>query len=288
MKYKFIDRLNNFIGKYHSFIRYILKLKSKKITIPKGYKKTFGDNFKKDLDLKKWRLGQPWGNFHSRLLNQYYDTEGKQSFTENSYLNLKTEYSPKKIIKSDLPNWRQSDRLPDEFTIPNAIGLITSRKSFKYGIFKANIKLPIGQNLWPAFWLCGDNSWPPEIDIFEAFTKDDIDYRSRFFFKTRPYVKIEPNLHFGNVENNSKRDYGPYKVPVRSAAKRFVEYTCWWEKDFIKIYYDGIKVFQCTDKNILKWFNDTQYVVLSNGIREGSFKTNNSNMLVKNISIYQK
>jgi len=43
----------------------------------------------------------------------------------------------------------------------------------RYGRFEARIQLPIGQGIWPAFWLLGDNidtvGWPQcgEIDIME-------------------------------------------------------------------------------------------------------------------------
>lgn len=289
--HKLLDRVQNFKGKYIAFFRYIFKLKSKKFKIPNNYKKIFEDRFNSNLNLDKWRYGQPWGIFHSVYLNQYYDTKGSQSFTNHNLLNLNTEYSPKTIIKKNLPKWRQSDRLPDEFTIPNAIGLITSKESFKYGIFKAEIKLPKEKNLWPAFWLCGENSWPPEIDIMEAFTNDKYDdYRGRFFFKKRPNVRIEPNLHYGDVTKGTKQDYGSYRVFVNNATERFVEYVCHWEKDFIKIYFDGVKVFQTTDQKVLKWFNGSksyQYIVLSNGIRGESFNVNYSNMQVRNISVYQ-
>lgn len=52
---------------------------------------------------------------------------------------------------------------------------IVTRDLFEpvYGRFEARIKLPIGQGIWPAFWLLGSNietvSWPQcgEIDIME-------------------------------------------------------------------------------------------------------------------------
>src|SRR3954470_2243516 len=66
----------------------------------------------------------------------------------------------------------------ERYTVGNTTRQYTSgyldtigRHSWKYGRFVMRAKLPVGQGLWPAFWLRTD-SGPGEIDIMEAVGGD--------------------------------------------------------------------------------------------------------------------
>lgn len=292
-KHPIKETLKNYLLRWKAFKLYQSKLNGDRGMIPpSGYKRMFYDDFTTHLDLDKWRLGQPWGNFHSKALHQHYDTEGKETYvSKDNNLILEVRHRPLDMVKADLPDWRQADRIPDRFTIPYAIGLVTTKESWLYGWFEAEIKLPVGKPLWPAFWLSGKHSWPPEIDIFEAYSKYNELYSDKFLFKKRDHVKIQPNLHYGIVEDGTKTMYGAYDVPVNNATDRFVQYACWWEKDFIRIYYDGIMVFECTNPEVLKWYNDQsheQFIIINNGIQDIGQVPNECAMQVRKVAVYQK
>ena len=295
LKHPIKEYIKNYKLRYKSYLQYRSKDKShisRGVLPPLGYKQVFYDGFESTLDLDKWKLGQPWGRFHPSDLKQHYDIDGKETYiSKENHLVLELRDRPLHVIKSELPEWRQNDDMEDEFTIPYAVGLVTSKESWLYGWFEAEIKLPKGTSLWPAFWLSGKHSWPPEIDIFEAYSNNGDLYSDKFLFKKRDHVKIQPNLHYGVVEEGTKEMYGAYDVPVYDATNRFVQYACWWEKDFIRIYYDGMMVFECTNPEVLKWYNKNsseQFIIINNGVYSEKSKPNDCAMEIKKVKVYQK
>lgn len=269
--------------------------KPRTILPPEGYSCVFDDNFKQPLNTEVWRYGMPWGDFHSGSLHQYYDNDGTLSYVAPEGLILELRNIPKTWKKSELPDWRQTDEMPEEFTIPTGVGFVSTKQTWKYGWIEGFIKLPKGKSYWPAFWLSGLESWPPEIDIFEGYSHIGPSYEGykllNRFIKS-PNRKIRPNLHYGNIEDGSKDDYGSYDVPVYNCTEKFVQYVCHWEEEFIRIYYDGILVMETTDPKILYWFNKSdaaQYIILNHGLHMDYPKNpDESAMIVKSISVYQK
>ncbi|MVN75564.1 family 16 glycosylhydrolase [Hymenobacter sp. HMF4947] len=97
-------------------------------------------------------------------------------------------------------------------------------KDFKYGRMEARIKLPLGQGLWPGFWMLGSNinsvAWPRcgEIDIMEHVNAD--------------------NTIFGTAhwDSNGHAQYG--KTTTTTAGDWHV-YSIEWTPTFIKWFVDG-------------------------------------------------
>ena len=106
-------------------------------------------------------------------------------------------------------------------------GLITTKQSFsmEYGYFEARVKMPAGQGLWPAFWLLpSNNTWPPELDIFEQLGKDPNTIYMTSHFNTTTVVN-------GQVQNKLNID-----------TTQWHTYGVDWEKDYITYYVDGVAV----------------------------------------------
>jgi len=221
------------------------------------------DNFN-TFNTNNWRIGQPWGEFHPDYLYEYY---GKDSvYVKNNHLVCDNRYQPQKFINNG-----------SEVTIPFSIGIITSQNFYGYGFYQFVVKLPIGVGLWPAVWLTGSNSWPPEIDINESYSDANGDYDNN----------LQSNLHF-NIQGPNIEDSGPRNHPIYDITNK-ITFSCWWTKDFIKIYYNGYLVRSITSDYTLKWFRDKQMmIVLGTGIQPGyvSNLPTNVNGSISNMEIY--
>lgn len=100
---------------------------------------------------------------------------------------------------------------------------MTTQNNFSqtYGRIEARIKMPMGQGLWPAFWMLGNNigtvSWPQcgEIDIMEHINADNL---------------IHGSLHW-NGGNTSQQ--------ITSTPSDYHVYAAEWDKNQVRFYVDS-------------------------------------------------
>lgn len=117
-----------------------------------GWRLVFSDEFNTDtFDTARWKTAFPWGR-------------------DRRHLGELQRYTPEGVTLGD-GNLRIVARPTDRGGYGYTSGLISSHASFaqEYGRFEMRARLPLGQGLWPAFWLLPETErWPPEIDVFEA------------------------------------------------------------------------------------------------------------------------
>lgn len=131
-----------------------------------------------------------------------------------------------------------------------ACGLLRSVDTFGYGRFSSEIQLPKGRNLWPSFWLVGDDEpWPAcgEIDICEAWTNQFGGY-FKLGIPQPPYLlpnwDTTTNIHY---EENGEHGYvGSRRLPIILSLKRpahnFIKYEVEWRQDIITFRVNGNRV----------------------------------------------
>ena len=114
------------------------------------------------------------------------------------------------------------------------------KREFTYGKIEARIKLPLGQGLWPAFWMLGANintvSWPAcgETDIMEHINTDNIIYGT---------------IHWDN------NGYASYGGNTTTTPADYHIYAIEWDSSAIRWYLDGVKFHEA---NILNSINGTE------------------------------
>ena len=129
----------------------------------------------------------------------------------------------------------------------------------KYGRFEARIKLPLGQGLWPAFWMLGSNieqvGWPQcgEIDIME-------------YLGNNP-TQILGTLHgpgFSGGESISKK----YNLSNSRFDNEFHVFGVEWSEDHINWYVDDVLYNQITRKQVEdeggEWVFDNSFFMILN------------------------
>jgi beta-glucanase (GH16 family) len=101
-------------------------------------------------------------------------------------------------------------------------------KSFTYGRMEARMRLPMGQGLWPAFWMLGTNissvGWPScgEIDIMEHINSDA--------------------TVFGTIHWQGPNGYANYSGPSAAGTPgNYHAYRVDWNSTDIRWFVDGVQ-----------------------------------------------
>jgi beta-glucanase (GH16 family) len=202
----------------------------------------------------EWLTQERWGQIHKEKRQAYYDKNSVILRPDGS-ISLLTQWKPK-ILEIDGKKVKSI----------NAVGLISCLKHFTWGRFEIKARLPEGRWLWPAFWLWAWGDWPPEIDIFEA-------YSSKHFGYFRPSINnpslynIESNVHTrGNyVHTPPARDHW---IGFKSPNKTHMIYALEWRKDSLKFFYNDKLVRTVTNKSTMDYLNEySMNLVINNMIR---------------------
>lgn len=132
-----------------------------------------------------------------------------------------------------------------------------NKVDIKFGRIEARMKMPVGQGLWPAFWMLPTDNvyggWPMsgEIDIME-------------------YLGHEPNtthatLHFGNAWPNNQSTTKKYVLPEGGFNNGFFTYALEWTDDKISWYVNGYLYATKTRADVTgRWPFDQRFHFLLN------------------------
>ncbi len=231
-----------------------------------GYELSFFDDFD-TLDYSVWQ-NYPYFGFRYHPGNivdkniapfQYHDENCVS--VDNSLLRLECNDFPKDIRHID---WNGKDW--GEYKIPYRTGWVqTLPNTFEqmYGYFEIRSKSPNSGGTWPAFWLASTESWPPEIDIFEIYTSDG-------------QTRSTSTIHWGKDPGHPMTGFGHKTLPLN---KEFSVFGCDWNREIIKIYYNGwlVRVFPTPNDFIYK-----MNIIINNAVQTDEFGKNRNEIISPN------
>ena len=273
---KYVDIVFNLYINIKNWIMYNIFCNLKgDFTIPTNYTLNYFDDFgnmsEEELN-KKYIKSQFWGDYHPNDLQQWYDPNAVS--LSNGALNLSATQNTKQVT-SYYVNGQLKENQPPK-TILNGVGLVTSMETFRYGIFEWNIRLPKGSGLWPAVWMSGKETWPPEIDVIEGYSNS----------KGRYKRNLNTNIHCGSKSENHY-GLGANRHGLFIKSDKNLTLTCHWTKDFIRIYYNGFLCRQITNPKDLIWFNQDMVVIMNQALRrEIVEKTPFNNVAITPLKIF--
>ncbi|HEX6426652.1 MAG TPA: glycoside hydrolase, partial [Niastella sp.] len=113
-----------------------------------------------------WNYLYPWGSDHNGTARMY------ASATDHNHVYL--DASGVLTIKATRINWNEGNSSADPYlpiryhsgAINTKFRVLVNDQFPNYEI-KGDFQAPSVRGSWPAFWLTGVNSWPPESDIME-------------------------------------------------------------------------------------------------------------------------
>ncbi|MDZ4257644.1 MAG: glycoside hydrolase family 16 protein [Gemmatimonadales bacterium] len=161
------------------------------------------------------------------------------------------------------------------------------KREFREGKFEARIKLPVGQGIWPAFWMLGTDlptvGWPQsgEIDIME--------YRGQ-----EPSI-VHGSLH-GPGYSGGQALTRRFTLPAGRFDDDFHLFTITWTANEIRWYVDG-ELYQTAEPGFVSgpWvFNKPFYLILNVAVGGGFVGSPNSSttfpqtMLVDWVRVYEQ
>jgi beta-glucanase (GH16 family) len=195
-----------------------------------------GDEFNKgSINTNKWHTRLPWSGAVVSQDIYYLDSNitfepGIVKFAikrQDNYFPLQpwemdtVRFKKNKIVLKD------GNKFPFKWTG----GLVYTKREYKYGYFEIKFKAPVGQGIWPAFWLYGAKP-NNEIDFFEL--------------KGEKENSIHVDIHCPNGCGNYKegwfgyrRGWGHWVDVDQKLRSGFNVMAGEWTKDHIKWYLNG-------------------------------------------------
>ena len=200
-------------------------------------------------DSTKWRfdVGTDWGNAQLE-----YDTNRTENVSLDGQGNLAITAIEESYLGSDYTSGRI-----------NTWGFYERT----YGRFEARIKLPVGQGIWPAFWLLGGDFDEPGVGWPDCGEIDILEYRGQ-----EPQI-VHGSLHGPGYSGGSPLG-GSYQLAGEGFDEDFHIFAIEWDQDSITWYIDEIAYQTISSSDVpagSAWVFDHPFFIILNVAVGGHF-----------------
>jgi len=179
----------------------------------------FSDEFNKREVEPHWKKSLYWCGplFHPVTPHTGYYSPDNFTFTDST-IRLWTRYQPKTF-------W--NDHTSDSVTIEYSLGLLDlipwieqeGHDLINDFYLECRAKMPEGKIEWPAFWLCGYQQWPPEVDIFEYWKGEEGEFSNNFHYNEGEQHKQTHKKYI--IPADKKYDFHIYGLKVMDDSMEF-------------------------------------------------------------------
>ena len=208
--------------------------------------------------LSHWNMFYPWGTDHNGTARMY---EENVTIEANGVLKIKSEW----VGKINEGNSSKDPYLPIKFH-SGAIHFkkqIKVTEDFPFWTISGDFKSPTVPCSWPAFWITGVSSWPPEIDIleFKGSTKTLQNTVTGIDWKHTEWTTVETEIPNADIEWHN------YKLNLERLNDEYLT---------VKLYIDG----QLKSKEVKNFTNKSFWLII-NMQMEGASGITNENSIVR-------
>lgn len=201
----------------------------------------------------QWITQERWGQVHEEKSHWWYDASCVEIDAQHN-LHLRTKFNPKTFNNGAVVS-----------TI--GCGLVSCTTKFGHGRFYLKAKLPKGPNLWPAFWMWSWDTWPPEIDVFEAYSNSRGSYLKPRLLNPLGFWNVQTNVHYTKDGRNKMAKGKTHWFGFQDPSEHFITYMVDWTPESVKFYYDDRLVRVIDDPLIMSQLNQTKMnVIINNGV----------------------
>ena len=209
-----------------------------------------------DLNTDVWAYSYPWSDHHN------YSAVVRQSqvaVRDGKLVLTATRVADDNWIKDKAGETGYTDNIGEKkwrkySHITGVVHLPFSRYPLNGNLYmEGRFRMPDKSGFWPAFWLNGNNSWPPEIDIFE-------------YLSNTP-EKIYVGIHRQD-SSKSNGDGGAGWWITRTTSffqKEFHTYALDWSDTYINYYIDDVLVKSIEDKAYIN-NQKNMYLIINLGV----------------------